>query len=190
MNEHILSNFVPEEALADELDVHVRTIARWRRERVGPPLALKGRQILYHRDDVSQWLRRGGVAARQKPQRGRNARTRTENGDPPCPQTENPRTAGELRGPKRSLQNSNGPAHNEIAPLSNRCRNRCAPPSTTPRGRWPSAATSRTLKSAAQQSRSPRQVFARQAKDRDADRGRDRDLGSGPNGAPANCSRT
>jgi Helix-turn-helix domain len=73
MNEHILSNFVPEEALADELDVHVRTIARWRRERVGPPFALKGRQILYHRDDVSQWLRRGGVAARQKPQRGRAA---------------------------------------------------------------------------------------------------------------------
>jgi hypothetical protein len=58
----VLADFISEKSLARQLGQHERTLARWRTERRGPPFILNGRQILYHRDDVGVWLRKGGVA--------------------------------------------------------------------------------------------------------------------------------
>jgi excisionase family DNA binding protein len=54
------SRDVPElltqQQLAEELQVSVRTLERWRREGAGPPWVRVGRSPRYRRDDVDHWL--------------------------------------------------------------------------------------------------------------------------------------
>jgi excisionase family DNA binding protein len=54
------SRDVPElltqQQLAEELQVSVRTLERWRREGAGPPWVRVGRSPRYRRDDIDRWL--------------------------------------------------------------------------------------------------------------------------------------
>ena len=52
-----LQDNIPEQELADELGRTVRTLQRWRSERTGPPFIRLGRQILYRREAVREWLK-------------------------------------------------------------------------------------------------------------------------------------
>lgn len=56
VQDHILSDYLTDTQLADELNVSPRTIARWRSLREGPPLTRLGRRILYRRSAVEAWL--------------------------------------------------------------------------------------------------------------------------------------
>jgi hypothetical protein len=56
-NLNILSDYVAEADLAKELNVTVRTLARWRALRIGPDPTVIGRHIYYGREAVHRWLR-------------------------------------------------------------------------------------------------------------------------------------
>lgn len=50
-----------EQQLADYAQVHVETVRRWRRLKIGPPVVWAGpRRPRYRRTDVDQWMERGG----------------------------------------------------------------------------------------------------------------------------------
>ena len=66
-----LAEFISEKALADQLGHHEATVRRWRKERRGPRFTLNGRTVLYHPDDVNEWLRAGGVANVRRPAKRR-----------------------------------------------------------------------------------------------------------------------
>lgn len=70
----LLEDYLTEEelvaAIEKKIDVGcVRTLRSWRQRRLGPPWAKIGRQIIYPRDGVEQWLR----AQLQQPVRSRRA---------------------------------------------------------------------------------------------------------------------
>jgi AraC-like DNA-binding protein len=48
--------FLTPEALARELHISPRTLARWHVERVAPPRIAIGRTVIYRRDAVRNWL--------------------------------------------------------------------------------------------------------------------------------------
>jgi len=52
----LLQDYLTEESLAGEIDVTVRTLRRWRKERKGPPITHVGRQVRYSIDGVRRWL--------------------------------------------------------------------------------------------------------------------------------------
>lgn len=55
---HVLVYYMPEEDLAEQLDIGMRTMRRWRALRQSPPYLMIGRQVLYRRDAVKEWLRK------------------------------------------------------------------------------------------------------------------------------------
>ncbi|MES1953530.1 helix-turn-helix transcriptional regulator [Salinisphaera hydrothermalis] len=52
----ILDDKLTESELAEELGRGIRTIRLWRSRRTGPPFIRLGRQILYRRQAVQDWL--------------------------------------------------------------------------------------------------------------------------------------
>ena len=52
----VLSDYMPPHELAAELNKSPRTLARWRRLREGPAVTFVGRNPMYRRDAVRQWL--------------------------------------------------------------------------------------------------------------------------------------
>jgi hypothetical protein len=52
----ISDEFIPEPNLTRDLSRDTRTLQRWRAQRVGPPYIRMGRQILYRRAAVREWL--------------------------------------------------------------------------------------------------------------------------------------
>lgn len=52
----ILDDFLDDRALAAQLKVSPRTLARWDRLRQGPPITRIGRKKLRHRESVRRWL--------------------------------------------------------------------------------------------------------------------------------------
>ena len=73
-----LAHFHSEEEVAKQLGHHGRTLARWRQEGIGPRFTQNGRRIIYHDEDVSGWLRAGGLkaaaASKQQPRRRKRRR--------------------------------------------------------------------------------------------------------------------
>jgi hypothetical protein len=70
---HALADYQSEDELAEELDRSSRTLARWRAANTGPPYVEIGRQILYRRTAVAEWLlrrERGGFVERKRGGRG------------------------------------------------------------------------------------------------------------------------
>ena len=61
----ILQGYMKEEALAAQLDKSVRTLERWRRERIGPPVTMIGGTPWYRIKGAIRWLE----AQEQKPPR-------------------------------------------------------------------------------------------------------------------------
>jgi predicted site-specific integrase-resolvase len=54
----ILSDYMEDQELATDLGRSTRTLARWRRLGEGPPIVKVGRQVLYRREAVREWLGR------------------------------------------------------------------------------------------------------------------------------------
>ena len=52
----VLDDYLTENELAVELDRSPRTLARWRNIGVGPPVTKVGRDLLYRRGGVRDWL--------------------------------------------------------------------------------------------------------------------------------------
>jgi predicted site-specific integrase-resolvase len=58
----ILDEYLNDNECAAELNVAPITLARWRREKKGPPVTYMGRRILYKKSSVKTWL-----AAQERP---------------------------------------------------------------------------------------------------------------------------
>jgi hypothetical protein len=67
----ILSGFLSEKELAQELGHCERTLARWRKLRVGPPFVMNGREPIYDSQQVRAWLAAGGTSKAAPRQRRR-----------------------------------------------------------------------------------------------------------------------
>jgi hypothetical protein len=65
----ILSDYVAEADLAKELNVTVRTLARWRALRIGPDPTKIGRRVYYSPEARARWLQ-----SREHPARPRDRR--------------------------------------------------------------------------------------------------------------------
>ena len=52
----VLDDKMTEAELAEEVARHVRTVQLWRAQRTGPPFIRLGRQILYRRQAVREWI--------------------------------------------------------------------------------------------------------------------------------------
>lgn len=65
----LLTGYFTPEQLAAELNVHVRTLARWHALRIGPPRTMIGRKPLYRRSSAQEWLRQREQAVEEKPSR-------------------------------------------------------------------------------------------------------------------------
>jgi hypothetical protein len=55
----VLNGYLTPPELAVQLGVCQRTLARWHRDRTGPPRSVVGRRILYRAESVTAWLARG-----------------------------------------------------------------------------------------------------------------------------------
>ncbi len=53
---HLLEGFDTEAECARGINKSPRTLQRWRRLKIGPPVTLIGKTILYRRDGVREWL--------------------------------------------------------------------------------------------------------------------------------------
>jgi hypothetical protein len=51
------AEYLSPEALARNLGISVRTLARWHVLRFGPPRTVAGRMVLYRLESPSEWLR-------------------------------------------------------------------------------------------------------------------------------------
>lgn len=49
--------YTPHVEAAQELNVSVRTLARWRAERIGPPFTKVGAKVYYRRAALAEWVR-------------------------------------------------------------------------------------------------------------------------------------
>jgi hypothetical protein len=49
--------YTPERETAEELNVAVRTLRKWRQLQIGPPWTTVGRQIFYGDEDRAAWLK-------------------------------------------------------------------------------------------------------------------------------------
>lgn len=59
----VLADYMSEEDLSRALGVTRRTLRLWRARGAAPPITRLGLRILYHRDDVREWLRSRRAAA-------------------------------------------------------------------------------------------------------------------------------
>jgi hypothetical protein len=62
----LLADWATEQELAAELRKDPRTLQRWRKLAIGPPFAMVGETIIYHRPACTSWLLAGGVAGAAK----------------------------------------------------------------------------------------------------------------------------
>ena len=53
----VLDGYLPRQALAEQLSKTRRTLERWERLRIGPPVTRIGRQPFYSVESVRAWLR-------------------------------------------------------------------------------------------------------------------------------------
>jgi hypothetical protein len=70
----LLEGWLTELELARELRKDLRTVQRWRRDRVGPEFTLIGKTPIYHPAAVISWLDAGGIASRARSRARRRAR--------------------------------------------------------------------------------------------------------------------
>ena len=70
----VLADFLSEKELAQELGRCERTLARWRKLRIGPPFGMNGREPIYNVQQARAWLAAGGTSKPAARQRRRPAR--------------------------------------------------------------------------------------------------------------------
>ena len=76
-NGKILDGFITEKQLAKLLGRGERTVARWRKQQIGPPFVKNGREIFYNVDASRAWLAAGGTAGVRNKARRRQVTTTT-----------------------------------------------------------------------------------------------------------------
>jgi predicted DNA-binding transcriptional regulator AlpA len=69
MDGGLLHGFLTQKQLAVELGVKPGTIKSWRKKRTGPPPTKIGKQVLYRRASVLEWI--AAHELRPPPERGR-----------------------------------------------------------------------------------------------------------------------
>ena len=52
-----IPGYTPERETAEELNVAVRTLRKWRQLKIGPPWTAVGRQIFYGDESRARWLK-------------------------------------------------------------------------------------------------------------------------------------
>ena len=67
---NILEGYLSQDELAGQLGKTPRTLARWEREQIGPPVTKIGKSPLYRAEGVTQWL----IEKERKPARLRGRR--------------------------------------------------------------------------------------------------------------------
>jgi hypothetical protein len=72
---NILGKYLSEPETARELDVTPRTLARWRKNRVGPPVTFVGRKPMYLDESITAWLRSREQKMVREDRRSRARRT-------------------------------------------------------------------------------------------------------------------
>jgi excisionase family DNA binding protein len=55
---HMTDKLLTQRQLADELEVSLRTLERWRQQGTGPAFIRVGRSPRYRRSDIDAWLER------------------------------------------------------------------------------------------------------------------------------------
>jgi hypothetical protein len=99
----LLTGYLTEKQLADNLGQCVRTVARWRRQGIGPPHSYNGIHVIYPIEGTHEWLAAGGTRAASIKKRTRVRRT------PLAPDFQNPARAplpaeqGSGPGPRRQI---------------------------------------------------------------------------------------
>ena len=73
----ILDDYLPQDELAKQLDVHPRTVERWRRLGIGPPVTWKGREPIYNLESIRTWLRSREQRMPRERQRDRRSEQKT-----------------------------------------------------------------------------------------------------------------
>jgi hypothetical protein len=63
---HVLAGFISEHELAKQLGRHTRTVATWRKSKVGPGVTMLGRLPFYSEKNIHDWLAAGGVSGVQE----------------------------------------------------------------------------------------------------------------------------
>jgi hypothetical protein len=56
-DEWVLSGYLNKDQLAQQLNKTTRTIERWARQRIGPPVTRVGRKPFYSIESVRSWLK-------------------------------------------------------------------------------------------------------------------------------------
>lgn len=64
----LLDDYLTTDEAAKELDVHWRTILRWKAYGYGPPQTRIGRRVYYHRDALAAWIKEQRDAPQGKAQ--------------------------------------------------------------------------------------------------------------------------
>jgi len=54
--DRLLAGYLSEQQLADQLDIGLRTLRTWRKERLGPPVTMVGRRRMFRIEAVQAWL--------------------------------------------------------------------------------------------------------------------------------------
>lgn len=57
----VLDDYISESELARQLEKDPRTLQRWRKQRVGPPVTFVGRVPYYRKESVLAWLRKNEI---------------------------------------------------------------------------------------------------------------------------------
>ena len=71
---NVLAGFISEHEFAKQLGLHTRTVAQWRKSKVGPVVTMLGRLPYYSEKNVHEWLHSGGVSGVEE--RSRRTRSR------------------------------------------------------------------------------------------------------------------
>jgi len=66
----VLDDKLTEAELAEEIRRSVRTLQLWRAQRTGPPFIRLGKEVLYRREAVCEWLK---SLEQEQPRAGRGA---------------------------------------------------------------------------------------------------------------------
>ena len=53
----VLDGYIDRPTLAKQINKSIRTLERWERERIGPPITRIGQTVFYRLEALSAWLR-------------------------------------------------------------------------------------------------------------------------------------
>ena len=73
----VLADYLTRSELAAQLDITVRTLQQWQKDRTGPPLTMIGQRTFYRVGAVRDWLEARELGMVRAKPRGRHSRRQT-----------------------------------------------------------------------------------------------------------------